>query len=306
MNRNGLLLRMRQALLVALVLIAFACEVSANAFEKQVAASHANATESNQSNSTTFGRSLSAKAAMDALFEVVGEGARTRYIWKNIDAAPQAAKNRSIPINQRGNGEVWELGFKELGPDRAILVTGLTQLDEHGEPDQCHACSGRASVFFFSRNDNQEWLLASVEMDVAQFGSHGGSGSFSFVELGPGRPGFLFDSGGTWQGYTVSLIDIFEIGKDNRIVSRTEEPGIRVLADHPCEKSELSEDCFSVEGKWKFVPGPLAGIFDLVIDFTGYITEEDKARRDIHEQARYRLDGQFFLLVEGENPVPEV
>lgn len=245
-------------------------------------------------------KALSEKSAMDALFEVAGEGQDARYIWKNIDAPPDAAKNRSTPITDGNNGEVWALGFKELAPARAILVVGLTELDERGERDDCHACSERASTFFFNRDENKDWVLTNVELDVARFGSHGGTGDFSFIELGPRRFGFLFDSGGTWQGYTATFIDVFEISKDNKTIRRTKNP-IRVYADHTCDESDRPENCFSVEGKWRFVPGPVAGIFDLVIDFNG-----TRARRKIQQRARYRLKRGFFELIGGSNPVPEV
>ena len=253
----------------------------------------------------TFGKTLSENAAMEALFEVVGEGQDSRYIWKNIDAPPDSAKNRSIPINQGNNGQVWALGFKKLTPDRAILVTGLTELDYKGELNNCHACTGRASTFFFNRNENKDWVLTNVELDVNQFGSHGGSGTFSFVDLGSGRFGFLFDSGGTWQGYSISFIDVFEIGKDNKTIRRTKNP-IRVYAEHDCGESEQPKYCFNVGGKWSFVPGSVAGMFDLVIDFNGYTTDVKRRRRKIRQRARYRLRGTSFELIEGSNPVPRV
>lgn len=253
----------------------------------------------------SIGKTLSAKIAMDALFEAVDDGQMSRYIWKNIDSPPASTMNRSVPITKGNNGEVWALGFKELASDCAILVTGLTQLDERGEPERCHACSGRASTFFFSRNENKDWILTNVELDVNQFGSHGGSGTFSFVELGTNRFGFLFDSGGTWQGYTVSSIEIFEISKVSKTIPRTKKP-IRIFADHGCDESDLNENCFSVRGEWKFVPGPVADVFDLVIDFNGFKTEEKKGHRDVRERARYRLNGNFYELVEGSNAVPEV
>ena len=74
---------------------------------------------------------------METLFEVVGEGENLRYIWKNIESPPDRTKNHSIPLTQGNNGEVWALGFKELAPDRAILVTKLTELDARTKRLSC-------------------------------------------------------------------------------------------------------------------------------------------------------------------------
>lgn len=305
MRRCELAIGLSLSLILMLALTVHAWEKSPETLKKLTTTLIESAAVTSSPQRLNFGETLSENAAMDALFEVVGEGKDSRYIWKNIDSPPDSAKNRSIPITQGNNGEVWALGFKELAPDRAILVTGLTELDQRGERNDCHACTGRASTFFFNRNKNKDWVLTNIELDVNQFGSHGGSGTFSFVELGPNRPGFLFDSGGTWQGYTIVLMDVFEIAKDNKTIPRTKNP-IRVYAKHDCVESEPPKYCFNVEGKWSFLPGSVAGVFDLVIDFNGYTTDVKRRRRKIHQRARYRLRGTSFELIAGSNPVPKV
>ena len=247
-------------------------------------------------------KSLSEEEAMSQLFEIVPGADGIRYIWKNFEAAPDAQKNRSRPLGSRENGEAWAFGIEELGPDRAVLVIGLTALDEEGERDQCHACEGRASVFFFERKTDDQWAVSGSALHVDRFGSHGGSGKFDFVKLGPDRRGFVIESGGTFQGYTMSSASIFELVAGNKVEARTEE-FIRITADYECDE-ETTADCYSVEGKWQFVPGSNPAAFDLRIDFEGYIVDAQSKRENIHEHALYRLDEQIFQRVEGRNPVP--
>lgn len=247
-------------------------------------------------------KSLSEDEAMSQLFEVVQGAEGIRYIWKNFEAAPDAQKNRSLPLGSRENGEAWAFGIKELSPNRAVLVIGSTALDEEGERDECHACEGRASVFFFERKADGEWALAGSALHVDGFGSHGGSGKFDFVQLSPDRHGFVIESGGTFQGYTMSSASIFELVTDNRVEPRTEE-FIRIMADYECD-DEITADCYSVEGKWQFIPGSNPAAFDLCIDFEGYIADAQGQRENIHERALYSLGEKVFQLVEGRNPVP--
>lgn len=132
-----------------------------------------------------------------------------------------------------------------------------------------------------------------------------------WLSLGEGKPGFAVVSGGTWQGYTVSSLSVYNLA-DPALKDLAQGVSLYSSSEGACV--EESDNCWEVKGKWRFEKRDGQAFDDLVLDFSGYRErrpdgapeDQPRSRTDLKGVARYRFNGRVYGLVEGENIVPKV
>jgi len=208
-----------------------------------------------------------------------------------------------------GSYRLEPVAMHELPDGRMALVANAQPADEHGEAMSAHATPGLLNVYVMHREAGR-WEIDSRQENIASLGSFGKFGTVDWVSLGNGKPGFTVQHGGTWQGQTISYLSVFDL------TERTMHDLTQGLPLFSTDEGICGENrsCTSVEGKWTFEKREGAGYDDLVLRFTGH--EESRAedaaasaprvRKELRGMARYKFDGQHYVLIEGENIVPEV
>ncbi|WBS02522.1 hypothetical protein OU994_30500 [Pseudoduganella sp. SL102] len=211
-----------------------------------------------------------------------------------------------------------------------VLVVAGEQADDNGEPASSHAASGHLS-FYLLRPDNGGWKVLRRQENVAQLGSHGSVGMLSWVTLPDGRPLLAAQHGGTWQGYSITTLSLFDPAAEKI----ADLAGIALHSDSEGGCNPEGGHCWNVEAEWHFEPAPAGGKYpDLVLDFKGYdmperegaqesaeevqasgdgqheageeTHEAARERRAIAGSARYRFEHDKYQLKEGANLVPSV
>ncbi|WP_028104861.1 hypothetical protein [Pseudoduganella violaceinigra] len=160
------------------------------------------------------------------------------------------------------------------------------------------------------RRQGEQWKVEASHENIASLGSFGLFGEVTWVSLRSGRPGFTVRHGGTWQGQSISYLSVFGLA-DRSMHDLTK--GVPVFSTSGNCGSD-SPSCWSVEGKWQFEQRQGASYDDLVLRFSGYAkssAEEapEKSSREgktLRGMARYKFDGSQYVLIEGENIVPEI
>jgi hypothetical protein len=136
------------------------------------------------------------------------------------------------------------------------------------------------------------------------------------VQAGQGKTFLAMTHGGTWQGHTIEVLDLYDVS--NGKVRKLTKAHINLHSDNGgwCMPEKY---CWDVSGEWKLeTSGGKSAYPDLVITFSGEemdpvegATEEtspdvERALKPIKAAARYRFDGTEYKLIEGENPVPSI
>jgi hypothetical protein len=214
------------------------------------------------------------------------------------------------PEDRAATGQyvVTAAGNTVLATGETVLVVNGEQANEAGEADSSHASGGLLSVYFLRQKDGK-WTITKRHENIASLGSNGQMGSVSWTTLATGKPGLAIESGGTWQGYTVENLALFDLSA----ATMRELSNVSIHSDSEggCDEAGTSE-CWSVTGKWRFAPAKTAAEYDdLLVDFTGNKSNRktESAKRvseKISGTARYAYDGKKYELVEGENLVPGV
>lgn len=197
----------------------------------------------------------------------------------------------------------------ELGDGRvAVIVNGLLS-DENGSDFAGHSTPGMLNVYVMRRQGGG-WKVLERHENVATLGSEGHFSEVRWIGLGPGKPGFIVYSGGTWQGYSISVADIFELGNGVRPLGNFNQASDNIGACGP-----ETDECWDIRSTIRVAgTGLHAGYPDLLADFQGKrytVTETaDKGvehlESTVRQTARYRFDGKAYQLVEGTNPAPGV
>lgn len=211
------------------------------------------------------------------------------------------------------------VGHKVLPDGRVILLANAETANTEGTAESAHASPGLLNVFFLSpkgKPADEQWQVTKRLENVAALGSFGQLGEISWVKLGTGKLGLAIRHGYTGQGYTIAQLALFELGQD----SITElNGGIDLRSDNMGACSPDTEECWLIDGDWRFVPAKDGGAYDdLLVDFSGtnekikpgavVKPDEDPPRTStpIKGHARYAFDGKGYKLVEGKNIVPGV
>ena len=184
----------------------------------------------------------------------------------------------------------------------AVLVGNGENGSEDGSTDSGHGNGGLLNVFILRQTGGQ-WKVLRRHENIATLGSHGQLGDVAWPELAAGKPGLAVISGGTWQGYTVASLSLFDLGAERM----QELANIRLHSDSlgACDP-ETERKCWEVDGEWRFDPSARGARFDdLVITFRGQETVGKAKPTPIEGSARYAFDGRRYVLAEGENLVPQ-
>ena len=193
-------------------------------------------------------------------------------------------------------------------PDgRVGVVVNGAPADENGNDASGHATAGTLHVYVL-RRAGQAWTVAERHENLAELGSNGHMTGARWVALGPGKTGFIVSSGGIWQGYSISVADVFELGNEVRSLGSFHEAGSNEGACGP-----ETDECWEIDSRIRFdATAQHAGYHDILVDFTGKRATlgDDKnaghVETPIRQTARYRFDGKAYALVAGTNPVPDI
>ncbi|UTY58365.1 hypothetical protein [Massilia sp. erpn] len=198
---------------------------------------------------------------------------------------------------------------KVLENGLAALVVNGEMADEQGITSTAHVTPGRLSVYLL-RQENGKWVLQLRHENVAELGSMGQSGSAQWVTLAPGKPGLAMLHGGTWQGYSIRFLSLFDLSDEN----------MRHMLGEPVESDsegacgpETSE-CWQVAGNWR-IAAPAEGqrYGDVLMDFSGArealpqgAEGGKRVKHAVKGSARYSYRDGAYKLVSGANLVPGV
>lgn len=201
------------------------------------------------------------------------------------------------------------LSAKELPDGRIAVVVNGTAADEEGMDRSGHGTGGKLNVYM-ARYEGDAWRVLSRRENITELGSNGTMGAIEWVDVAPGKPGFVVRSGGVWQGYSIEGADIFDL-----------DGGVRALGDFMLASSSSgacspdSDTCWDIEGHMRFVDAAGAKAYsDILVEFIGkrYTVSEDAKGKEtehlvdkIRQTARYRFDGKGYVLVSGTNPAAE-
>jgi hypothetical protein len=190
----------------------------------------------------------------------------------------------------------------------AVVVNGKPS-DEKGNDLTDHGAPGVLNVYVLRPGENG-WQVSERRENLSSMGSWGRIGEVDWIDLGAGRPGFIVKSGGTWQGNSIDFADVFELSSPIRELGNLMRGSSNEGACHP------GIECWTVASTIRFAEAADAGTpADMLVDFTGkyYHVTEGKDKESIEhvdstvqQTARYRFDGQAYVLAEGVNPVPEI
>ena len=211
------------------------------------------------------------------------------------------------------------VSHKLLPDGRAILVANAETANTEGTAESAHASPGLLNVFFLApkgQPEDGQWQVVKRLENIATLGSSGQLGEVHWVMLGANKPGLAIRHGYTGQGYTITQLALFEIG-DGKVTAI--DGGIDLYSDNMGACGPDTDECWMVDGKWRFAPARNGGAYDdLLIDFKGAsekikpgVTvkpDEDPPRiaTPLNGHARYGFDGKGYKLVEGKNTVPGV
>jgi hypothetical protein len=197
------------------------------------------------------------------------------------------------------------VAMHELPDGRLALVANAQLADEHGEAMSAHATPGLLNVYVMHREAGG-WEIDSRQENIASLGSFGRFGKIEWVSLGGGKPGFIVLHGGTWQGATISYLSVFDL-TERAMHDLTQGLPLFSTDESNCDEAR---SCTSVEGTWTFEKREGAGYDDLVLGFAGWAEDAapsaTRVRKKLSGLARYKFDGQHYVLIEGENIVPEI
>lgn len=202
-----------------------------------------------------------------------------------------------------------------LPSGETVLVANAEFAAEDGTAQSAHANGGLLNVYLL-RQESGRWNILKRHENVATLGSHGQLGTVHWVTLAKDKPGLAVLNGGTWQGYTVTNLAVFDLAAENMKELTGEQIQIHSDSDGGCDP-EGDGECWSVTGKWRFEPARAAAAYDdIVIDFSGQTSKggapnkgqgaAPRVEQKVSGTARYAYDGKTYKLVEGVNPVPGV
>jgi hypothetical protein len=202
----------------------------------------------------------------------------------------------------------------KLNTGETVLVASAEFADEDGRPMSSHASPGLLNVFFLTQSAGH-WSIVARHENIAELGSSGVFGQVSWVQVGPGKPGFAVQHGWTGQGYNMGLIALFEIR--GRAVQALTPKSIMVNSDNLGVCEDDSPECWDISADWRLLVEPDQPYASLQLVFSGEETRLPSEQNDgkpsgqkrlvtkLYSAAKYQFDGKQYELVEGENIVRE-
>lgn len=236
--------------------------------------------------------------------------------------SPQSPKDKSVgPLDSEEL--VQPLFVVRLAEDQAVMITETHQPDEQGEPDTCHACSAGFGAYQFQR-EGERWRMTRRD-DVFTYAGSNGAASASVVKLAASTYALATESGGCWQGYCGSWLNLFELTPkgaqaltDKAIRLSAGNGGARAECDHETQtkagaaeerEPASAEGCYEIDSKWAIdAGGPLPGA--LTLNFKGSrqaaVDGKLQPEKTINDQQILRYQAGKYQVVSGLNPVPEL
>ncbi|GAA5172687.1 hypothetical protein [Viridibacterium curvum] len=176
----------------------------------------------------------------------------------------------------------------QLTPQAVVLVVSGSPTDESGTDMASHGTPGNLGAYWFQQREGR-WYLSRSKGSFHKTGSHGNAGTVTTALLDKDTHALIVESGGCWQGYCGSWLDIFQVGADSMKRLLRDDAGIALWANSSGALENCSEalddkgvlvpasatgpgDCFDIEGKWSLKARK--GYADLVLTFSGSVVDE--------------------------------
>ncbi|TFW33726.1 hypothetical protein [Massilia horti] len=239
------------------------------------------------------------------------EGQLMRAIFQ--DNYDSNSGNAVVDIRQNGTDSTYLMALvcaNELADGRTAVIVNGSPSDQNGADMSAHVTPGMLNVYTVRREDG-DWTVLERRENVASVGSHGQIGSVKWINLSPNKQGFIVSSGGVWQGYEISMADVFDLGDGVRHLG-----GFREMSGNSGACMPEVDECWEIDSSMRFVDSPQPAAYrDILVDFKGkrYKVTENKSgdftehlKANIEQSARYHFDGKKYVLVSGTNPVPSI
>lgn len=139
-----------------------------------------------------------------------------------------------------------------IHPYRANVVGNAVVLFTFSQKpgDACHGCGAKISATFL-RRDGHQLVTVAHHHEFTELGSWGDITAMTPVRSGS-DDGIVIEGGGTFQGETSSVIQVF-IFRDGQALAISPENGI-VLSQSNCDAVPDGKSCTAIEGSWKIEP----------------------------------------------------
>jgi hypothetical protein len=218
-------------------------------------------------------------------------------------------------VHASGKGEYHLMmlaSTKTFADGRLVAVVSGARCGADGDPESEHGAS-TVNVYTLRQQDGT-WQVVERHEQVADTGTFGDGGDVKWVALGPGKEGFVVSS----QYWDIDMnaihgdADVFELAGGVRHLG-----GIPQMQDVARGCAPEHGVCTDAQGLLHVADEPVDGPYrDLVLDFTGrrytVTTNGDEEGPDkvehlqaqLRESARYRFNGEGFVLVSGSTPLP--
>lgn len=201
------------------------------------------------------------------------------------------------------------IAAKVLENGLAALVVNGELADEQGTTSTAHVTPGRLSVYLL-RQEQGKWAVQRRHENVAELGSMGQSGAAQWVALAPGKPGLAMLHGGTWQGYSIRFLSLFDLSDENM----RHMLGEQVESDSEGACGPETSECWRVDANWR-IAAPAEGqrYGDVLMDFSGErealppgAEGGKRVKQAVKGSARYSYRDGAYKLVNGANLVPTI
>lgn len=234
------------------------------------------------------------------------------------------------------------LTFTKLPTGELALAVNGEVADKDGEAIAGHASPGMLSMYLL-RDNAGVWEVTSRHENVAAMGSSGKVGTARWVKQTNGLQLLAVEGGGTWQGYTLTSLDLFDPSA-GQVRSLIQE-GLRIYSGNEGACGPETAHCWEINARWHLAPSTNGAKYDdLVMVFSGHeekaidtkpadyrdaygggdeeapadaeaeakaepksaATVVQRERKKVASTARYQFERGGYRLKSGANPVPEV
>lgn len=250
------------------------------------------------------------EALMQAVF---GQRYLPQKKWAVAEFADEQGKENYV---------VTALSHTALPNGEVLLATNSEIADAQGGPGAGHAEAGRVSVYGLRWQDGA-WRVSRRHENFDGLGSSGQSGEAKWLKLGRDGAGLAMMGGGTWQGYTLVSLALYDLsgGKVRSLTGQS----IDIHSDSNGACGPTTEECWEISADWAVqAAAPQQEYGDLVLTFSGkedYLAKKEgeesvdpeaaeeaepaRVGKKVEGAARYRFVEGQYKLVEGKNLVKQ-
>ena len=198
-----------------------------------------------------------------------------------------------------------------------LLVANAQAVMDNGEVEVFHTTGGLLNLFWFSIDERTDtWKLSNRAENIASLGTIGMFGRSQMTIFAGNQSMLTIESGGTWQGYTVTDLDFFHV-THNAVHALG---GVLIHSDSEGACVEETEHCWDISATWKLLPAKVSVIPDLQLDINGVdenmpekpansaasqaSTTVARVSKKVSSTALYRIKNGKYALIQGENIIP--